>query len=120
MKKRPLRPAEQHRSEPETEVQYRPSDATPVPIEEGDWDQLGSTHVASDMSSIDTVLKARETTLSETPGKRGVLRSQLGDFQLLKKLGEGAMGAVYKARQISFNRIVALKVLFKHVAANPK
>ncbi len=43
-----------------------------------------------------------------------------GDFQLVKKLGEGAMGAVFLARQLSFNRDVALKVLFAHVAKNEK
>lgn len=44
----------------------------------------------------------------------------LDDFYLLKKLGEGAMGVVYKAYQASFQRKVALKVLFKHVGNNPK
>ncbi len=44
----------------------------------------------------------------------------LGDFELARKLGEGAMGVVYYARQISFDRPVALKVLFPHVARNPK
>ncbi len=43
-----------------------------------------------------------------------------GDFHLLKKLGEGAMGVVYRARQLSFNRDVALKVLFPRVAKNEK
>lgn len=43
----------------------------------------------------------------------------LGDFRLLKKLGEGGMGAVYKAHQISLDREVAIKVLSKHLAANP-
>ncbi len=35
----------------------------------------------------------------------------LGDFQILRKLGTGAMGAVYLARQRSQQRLVALKVL---------
>ncbi|MCZ7645352.1 MAG: serine/threonine protein kinase [Planctomycetota bacterium] len=32
-------------------------------------------------------------------------------FEILSRLGHGAMGAVYKARQISMDRIVALKIL---------
>lgn len=120
MKKRPLRPAEQQRSEPETEIQ-RATDETPLPVEDENWTSLGSTQVTSDLSAVDTVLKSRDATMAEPGGNKVVgMRSQLGDFQLLKKLGEGAMGAVYKARQLSFNRIVAVKVLFKHIAANPK
>jgi eukaryotic-like serine/threonine-protein kinase len=44
----------------------------------------------------------------------------LGDFRLIKKIGEGAMGIVYKGRQLSLERDVAVKVLFKHVAKRPK
>ena len=35
----------------------------------------------------------------------------LGDYKVIKKIGQGGMGAVYEAEQISFNRNVALKVL---------
>jgi serine/threonine protein kinase len=44
----------------------------------------------------------------------------LGDFQLIKKLGEGGMGAVYKAHQISMDRPVALKILAPQLSANPE
>lgn len=49
--------------------------------------------------------------------KRGVLQ-RLGGFELISKLGEGGMGAVYEARQISLNRTVALKVLPSDLAHN--
>jgi serine/threonine-protein kinase len=36
---------------------------------------------------------------------------RIGGYELDRKLGEGAMGAVYRARQISMDRLVALKLL---------
>src|SRR5438874_8597454 len=45
---------------------------------------------------------------------------QIPGFQLISKLGKGAMATVYKARQLSLNRIVAVKVLPKKMSENPE
>ena len=86
---------------------------------------LGATRVVNTRSVASSPTPPPDHTTSEEateivpPGKRQDV-SVLGDYRLIKKLGEGAMGAVYQAKQISIDRNVALKVLFPHIANNPK
>ncbi|HOD80650.1 MAG: Serine/threonine-protein kinase PknB [Planctomycetes bacterium ADurb.Bin126] len=62
-----------------------------------------------------------------TPSQLARLRSsmeatrgqQIPGYQLLSKLGSGSTAAVFKARQISLNRIVALKVMPQRLSRDP-
>jgi serine/threonine-protein kinase len=45
---------------------------------------------------------------------------RVADFQVLRKLGQGGMGQVYLAEQISLKRKVALKILRPELAASPE
>ncbi|MFN9720750.1 MAG: serine/threonine protein kinase [Planctomycetota bacterium] len=64
--------------------------------------------------------RQRNENVSEKPQKStasGQNRvQQLGDFELKKKLGKGGMGEVFLARQISLDRMVALKTLSKELS----
>jgi len=43
--------------------------------------------------------------------RSGAERVEIGGFELLEKIGQGGMGAVYRARQVAADRIVALKLM---------
>src|SRR5687767_10364633 len=47
-------------------------------------------------------------------------KSQIPGYDLIGRLGKGAMATVYKARQLSLDRIVAVKVLPRKLSENPE
>src|SRR5271168_379542 len=49
-----------------------------------------------------------------------MIGTQILNFQILEKLGEGGMGVVYKGLDTGLDRIVAIKVLSPEYASNPE
>src|SRR5688572_10425450 len=49
----------------------------------------------------------------------GLIGKTIGGYKLLQRVGRGGMGTVYKAEQMSLNRVVALKVLSAKLLSDP-
>jgi serine/threonine protein kinase/tetratricopeptide (TPR) repeat protein len=86
----------------------------------------GATVVAGAANAQPTSIRRGPTPAAGTAGAASVAaRLQIGSalgnrYEILERLGEGGMGAVYKAADLEVDRIVALKVIKPEMAANPE
>jgi len=57
--------------------------------------------------------------MTDEQPKDELIGKNLGQFEILQEIGRGGMATVYKSRQQSMNRIVAVKVLPQHLLHDP-
>jgi serine/threonine protein kinase len=89
--------------------QYPPSQPLPTIPAIKPWEELTDQSAASLLAlAVSPAPEAEESTLPEIPG-----------YTLLELIGNGGMGAVYRATQDSLGREIALKIISPTLARDP-
>ena len=93
-----------------------------------DWQAIDdSTHVENDRQAVADlrlvadIARAHRLLSEETQGLDGLEEAERswGDLEIIGRLGEGAFGEVFLARDPSLDRLVALKLLRPEIASRP-
>jgi serine/threonine protein kinase len=99
--------------------------ATPGEIEacKAHRTKLAAKNKDSSPSLLEVMVDAKVLTRSQMmrllqEKGEGSRKFEIPGYQILDRLGKGSMGVVYKARQISVDRVVAVKILLDSLAQN--
>ena len=80
-----------------------------------DYDRVGKYATAFRLPDASATVTAGGDGTASLPRVR-----YLGDFELLSEIARGGMGVVFRAKQVTLNRIVALKMILAGTYATPQ
>ena len=78
-----------------------------------------TVHAEKTGTEATAVMETPAAVMATPAATRLDVPERLGGYRLVRELGRGAMGAVYLAKQLSLDRLVALKVIQEKFANNP-
>ncbi|MDQ7778382.1 MAG: protein kinase [Planctomycetota bacterium] len=82
----------------------------------GDFEALNETAILQRFEERDQTIRVRRDKTSATSGPL----PKIHGYKVLSELGRGSFGVVYRALQLSMDRLVAIKVLYPECAAKPE
>ncbi|MEM7261826.1 MAG: protein kinase [Planctomycetota bacterium] len=93
-----------------------PEDAEKVLVARAERLEIGVERSASEIAVELGLLSESQSDMLMSTLRDLAPPKQIGGFEVLDEIGKGAVGTVYRARQVSLDKIVALKVMHQNRA----